>query len=279
MAGNLRRLSKWCAAGLVVAGVALATVLAWELWGTAIENARHQRRLAAQFLETASVPADDTEVFADPGDPPTERGEVVGRIESAAIGLDAYVVHGTRYRDLVRGPGWVSGTAYPGGPGNAAISGHRTSYGAPFADIHRLEPGDEIVVTVGGRASTYLVTGSSIVWPDETSVLRTDDWSRSTLTLISCHPKYSSKKRIIVTAEQRDWEPPGDVTEFAVDADDGLVVGDAADFGASPFETARGIITFVIWVLVVAMGASIVGTFVLSSRAARAPSPDASAHH
>lgn len=259
LAGKLRRGARWCAVALVAAGLSLAAVLAWEIWGTAIETSRHQDELAEEFRQTTTVPVTETEEFAEATAVRTERGEVLGRIVAPAIGLDAYVVHGTRYRDLVKGPGWVIGTAYPGGPGNAAISGHRTSYGAPFADIHLLEPDDEIILTVGGRTHTYRVTGYTIVHPDQTSVLRTDDWTRSTLTLISCYPKYSSKKRIIVSAEQRDYVAPGTVTEADLASTEQLALGDADDFGDSPYETIRGVIQALIWTLVAVLGLLVVG--------------------
>lgn len=294
---DVRRAALWCAAGLIVAGVALGGVLAWEIWGTSVETRRHQRELAEEFSRTPVVPLTETEEFLDATEVRSEPGTLVGRIEIPAIGLDAYVVHGTRYRDLVKGPGWVAGTAYPGGPGNSAISGHRTSYGAPFAEIHRLEPGDEVVVTVDGRSHSYFVTGSRIVLPSETDVLRTDDWTRSTLTLISCYPKYSSKKRIIVTAEQRNYVAPGTAT--AIVSDTGLLrVDDAADFGDSPYDTARSVLEASIWlvgaalvVLVIAARVSERGAivlpsgpaepdiFVLGSPIAPAPSPEEPVHH
>lgn len=295
---GLRRAARWCATALVAAGLALGAVLAWEIWGTSLETSRHQRELAAQFATEAPVPGDPSapgESAAGPAAVTTGPGEMVGRIVARSIDLDAYVVHGTRYRDLVKGPGWVPGTAYPGGPGNAAISGHRTSYGAPFADIHLLEPGDEIEVTVDGRTHVYVVTGSVIVRPNRVDVMRTADWTRSTLTLISCYPKYSSKKRIIVTAEQRTpaapggaAPPPGVVPELA----------DAADFGTSPYETARSLLETAIWIVAVALIVSVLGIrvaarrggaslsdpdvadmFVLESPIAPAPSPTEAGHH
>ena len=35
----------------------------------------------------------------------------------------------------------------PGQTGNAAIAGHRTTYGAPFYRLNELQPGDDIFVT------------------------------------------------------------------------------------------------------------------------------------
>lgn len=297
----MRRAAKWCAATLLAAGIALGGVLGWEIWGTALETARHQRELADQFaagMPDDPVPVVDDEVPAVPARVTSGPGEMVGRIVARSIGLDAYVVHGTRYRDLVRGPGWVPGTAYPGGPGNAAISGHRTSYGAPFADINLLAIGDDIEVTVDGRTHVYVVTGSVIVRPDRVDVMRTTDWTRSTLTLISCHPKYSSKKRIVVTAEQRAATAPGASGSAPPASGAAPELADAADFGTSPYETARSLLETAIWIAATALivlligvrmtggrtdpptpGTDILDIFVLESPIAPAPSPTEAGHH
>lgn len=297
----MRRAARWCAVTLISAGLALGGVLAWEIWGTSLETSRHQRELAAQFAATTTVDSGSAgvdELPAEPARVTSGPGEMVGRIVARSIGLDAYVVHGTRYRDLVKGPGWVPGTAYPGGPGNAAISGHRTSYGAPFADIHLLEIGDDIEVTVDGRTYVYVVTGSEIVLPQRVDVMRTRNWTRSTLTLISCYPKYSSKKRIVVTAEQRAPVAPGASGSTVPDSDAVPELADAADFGTSPYETARSVLETTIWIAALALivlmigvrvtgrrtdtpipGAGDLDIFVLESPIAPAPSPTEARHH
>src|SRR4029453_16638600 len=86
----------------------------------------------------------------------------------------------------------------PGEPGNAAIAGHRTTYGAPFLDIDNLQPGDQIVATTYAGRFVYQVTGTVVVSPSDTSVL--DNTPDDRLTLTSCDPKYSAKNRIIVSA-------------------------------------------------------------------------------
>jgi len=101
----------------------------------------------------------------------------------------------------------------PGQQGNAAIAGHRTTYGAPFASIDELEPGDTIKVTTLQGSFTYAVTrqddgsGHIIVSPDATEVLN-DVPGKNLLTLTACHPKYSASKRIIVFAELQGEPKP-----------------------------------------------------------------------
>jgi sortase A len=90
-------------------------------------------------------------------------------------------------------------TPVPGQPGNAVVSGHRTTYGAPFFDVDLLEPGDTIEVeTVIGR-HVYAVRESIIVAP--TDVWVTDPRPGAWLTITTCTPRFSARQRLIVFAE------------------------------------------------------------------------------
>ncbi len=46
----------------------------------------------------------------------------------------------------------------PGQPGNSAIAGHRTTYGAPFFRLDELKAGDQILVTTRQGRFRYDVT-------------------------------------------------------------------------------------------------------------------------
>ncbi len=136
-------------------------------------------------------------------------GDAFARIEIPAIGVDKTMIEGVRRDDLRDGPGHYPETPFPGQAGNSAIAGHRTTYGAPFHDLHLLDPGDEIVVTTIQGAFTYRVmahndeagntVGHFIVTPQDTWVL--DDRGDNRLTLTACHPLRSARQRIIVTAQ------------------------------------------------------------------------------
>ena len=138
-----------------------------------------------------------------------EAGEAIARIVIPSIDLDAIVVAGVEIDDLRKGPGHYSTTPLPGQPGNAAIAGHRTTYGAPFGRLAELNAGDAIIVeTLQGRFVYRVLPGQPgmaghtlgfrIVAPTALEVL--DDVGDNRLTLTTCHPKYSSKKRLIVHA-------------------------------------------------------------------------------
>jgi len=112
------------------------------------------------------------------------------------------VVEGVRRSDLKNGAGHMPNTPLPGQPGNAVISGHRTTYGAPFHEFDELQPGDIIEVETALGVHTYAVSEIIIVRPTEVWVAepREGAW----LTLTTCHPKFSSRQRLIVFAELVD---------------------------------------------------------------------------
>ena len=59
-------------------------------------------------------------------------------------------------------------------------------------------PGDLITVTTVTGNHVYQVVASTVVRPDEIWV--TDQWQGSWLTLTTCHPRFSSRERLVVTA-------------------------------------------------------------------------------
>jgi sortase A len=109
------------------------------------------------------------------------------------------VVEGVTRADLRNGAGHMPSTALPGQPGNAVISGHRTTYGAPFHDLDQLRPGDRIEVETAIGIHAYAVRETVIVRPTEFWVVQ--DRPGAWLTLTTCHPKFSSRQRMIVFAE------------------------------------------------------------------------------
>jgi sortase A len=114
-----------------------------------------------------------------------------------------YVVHGVGGEELRTGPGHYPHSDAPGGPGNFAIAGHRTTYGAPFGRLDELRAGDRIhVVERAGRRWSYEVASKRIVGPDASWVLSADPLGTGTgtMTLTTCHPRWSATQRLIVFA-------------------------------------------------------------------------------
>jgi sortase A len=100
---------------------------------------------------------------------------------------------------LDKGPGHWPGTALPGRLGNVVVAGHRVSHDRPFYDIDKLKKGDEIVFTIDGGTYVYLVTKLEIVDPDALWIV--SQTPTKTATLFACHPKGSTKKRIVAFAD------------------------------------------------------------------------------
>lgn len=206
---------------LITAGVLLLLFVSYQLWGTGIREAQSQNRLEDDFAEvldaastttSSSSTSSTTSTTVDGGVttttappetvPPMEpvpEGEATARIRIPKIGVDKIVVEGVALRDLKKGPGHYPDTPLPGQQGNAAIAGHRTTYGAPFNRIDELVAGDEVFVETVQGEFRYLVSEQLIVSPTQVDVL--DDKGDNRLTLTSCHPKYSSRQRIVVVAQ------------------------------------------------------------------------------
>lgn len=207
---------------MVVAGCFILGFVAYQLWGTGLQTSQSQKELTSELTADVVTSNRDATIgdlaelaarlgtqepeTAPPLAAPPE-GDPIGIIEIPRIGLQRVFVEGVAKRDLKKGPGHYPTTPLPGQPGNAAIAGHRTTYGAPFNRIDELQVGDEInVTTVQGRF-TYRVRaepgGSGRSWftvrPDGVQVL--DATKGNQLTLTACHPKYSARQRIIVVAD------------------------------------------------------------------------------
>ena len=106
---------------------------------------------------------------------------------------------GTDDRTLDRGAGHIEDTPFPGELGNIGIAGHRDTV---FRPLRNVKAGDELTLTTADRIFTYRVSATSIVNPEDVSVL--DPTPRQTLTLVTCYPfTYigAAPKRFIVRAE------------------------------------------------------------------------------
>lgn len=184
----------------ITVGALLLLFVAYQLWGTGIREAQAQDKLDNEFTQVVQAAE---QKFPDPAERGTAaippEGDPVAKIEIPKIGVDKLVVEGVSVADLKDGPGHYPETPLPGQKGNAAIAGHRTTYGAPFNRVDELVPGDEIFVdTVQGRFR-YLVVEQLIVSPSQVEVL--EDKGDNRLTLTACHPKYSARQRIVIVAE------------------------------------------------------------------------------
>jgi sortase A len=202
---------------LIVAGALLlidaATTLLWQEPVSAVYTRIQQGRLEDQLAELERQPLEPVERRAlerieDPArrlafraralQRRLEDGDPIGRIRVPEIGVSEVVVHGTGTGDLRKGPGHYPDTPLPGERGTVAIAGHRTTYGAPFRNVDKLDRGDRIELAMPYGRFTYRVERTQIVPP--TALWVTDRVRYDRLVLSACHPLYSASQRIIVFA-------------------------------------------------------------------------------
>lgn len=224
---------------LIAVGVLMFGFVGYQLWGTGIETELAQQRLREDFADllaaSENAPRSDVTERRDQSTTPTSttppsatgpgagdeaestsaaatavpiaqqplpelaNGTALARLEVPAIGIDDIVVAGIGVSDLKLGPGHFPDTPLPGQLGNAAIAGHRTTYGAPFFDVDQLQEGDEMIVTTLAGRYVYEVDSQRIVDPSAYEVIATSDPSTATLTLVSCEPKWTARNRIVIT--------------------------------------------------------------------------------
>jgi sortase A len=177
--------------------------LVYQLVGTNAVTTRGQSDLRSQLQQEWSAGP------APKGDPkkvvPKRAlpGRALAVLDIPKIQLDnKVVVEGVGRNDLRKGPGHVPSTVLPGQDGTFGVSGHRTTYGAPFYRLNELAKGDTITVVTREAVYTYTVTRTAIVRPTDTQVLDnvrgTDGKPKATITLTTCHPRYSARQRLIV---------------------------------------------------------------------------------
>ncbi|MCA1840422.1 MAG: class E sortase [Actinobacteria bacterium] len=174
----------------IAAGITILLFLAYQLFGTNIITGRDQKALRSKFVAEAAEPPTATVT--------PDLGEGIALLRIPKIGLDRVVVEGVGVEDLKKGPGHYPGTAMPGHKGNAVISGHRTTYGAPFYRLDELVPGDDIEVTDLSGTYHYKVSEQTVVPPTATKVL--DETPDDRLTLTTCNPRFSARQRLIIVA-------------------------------------------------------------------------------
>ena len=182
---------------LISLGVLILLFVAYQLWGTGLAESRNQEDLRRQ-LSRALVEAPRPSPGA-PAPPATPTGEAVAIISIPKIGVEKAVVEGVSVTDLQKGPGHYPDTPMPGEPGNAAIAGHRTTYGAHFYRLDEHGAGDLINVTTRSGRFRYEVVQSLVVPPSANFVLENTPDNR--LTLTTCHPRFSAAQRLIVIGQ------------------------------------------------------------------------------
>lgn len=119
------------------------------------------------------------------------------------IGVEVPIVEAPDERGLERGAWHMPETAVPGDGGNTVITAHRFKYLPPnnqtFYNLNRLAPRDTFAVLWEGKKLLYEVTAVKIVNASDTSIVA--NTGSEQITLFTCHPLFSTKKRFVVVAK------------------------------------------------------------------------------
>ncbi|WP_173101436.1 class E sortase [Actinomadura verrucosospora] len=193
----IRGLGELC----ITAGVIVMLFVTYELWGTGQYTSAQQDRLGKQLMRSWQAPKVTTEKVR------LGNGLAMIRIPKFGKGYHYVIIEGVGIPDLRKGPGHYPGTALPGQVGNFVVSGHRTTYSAPFNKLGELDRGDEILIDTRDDQYVYKVTDRKIVKPTEVDVTDPVPFHpgraprERLITLTTCHPKYSAAKRMIIFGE------------------------------------------------------------------------------
>jgi len=248
--GPIRRGIREVGLGLITLGVIILLFVGYQLWGTGFAEQHSQADLKRGFAAAVAANSGDNPTIgpAGPANPSAAVGGAIDHLVIPKIHLDKYVVQGVAEADLQQGPGHYPQTVLPGQDGNAAIAGHRTTYGAPFFDLNELSVGDDILLTnTDNQTFIYKVSEHPlVVSPSDTAVL--DNTPFPELTLTTCNPRFSATSRLIVVA-RLTGRPPLPVTRPAnlgpIAAVDNLGSGNQA---AWPPAIAFGALVALLWV-------------------------------
>lgn len=213
----MKRVIRWLSLAVLLCGILAMGDYAMNRWGpgevvTGLQNHRAQRQLEAQLdnaYEDHRTVASTCKSIPTPSPckvkiagPPTPKvlprlreGQAVGRLK--ADGINAIITYGRKQSSINKGPGlWH---ARPGQRRTVAISGHRTTYGAPFRHIDGLHKGDKLTLSTPWGTWRYRVEGIRVVRPNDIWVVRNRGYDR--LVLTACHPPGSAAYRYIVFAK------------------------------------------------------------------------------
>jgi sortase A len=179
----LRHLLEWMLLGF---GIGCLGMYAYET----VEARRFQIEQTAAFERGVRARIAPTAV---------KQGGLVGMLDVPRLQLSTPVIEGDDTGTLKRAVGHLPDTPLPWAAGNSAIAGHRDGLFRPLKDV---KIGDEIRFRTTRDEFRYRVTKTTIVTPDDLSVLARQS-GPATLTLITCYPFYyvgSAPKRFVVHA-------------------------------------------------------------------------------
>lgn len=137
-------------------------------------------------------------------DTPEARAEIDRSFDHVVIpkiALDEKIWFGDNEWLVNKGVWQIPHSSTPDKGSNTVLVGHRFSYKDPavFYHLDKVGVDDPIVVAYGGKLYTYKVFETKIVQPSDVYV--EDATEEDILTLYTCHPLWSTRERLVVTAK------------------------------------------------------------------------------
>lgn len=180
---------------LIIIGIVIGLFIVYAKVKTYFE----QKRLINEY--TSLVLTDDKTKNKQEQAPP-KNGDAIGILQIPRINLKTPIVEGVTQDDIRYAVGHFPSSSSINALGeenqNFAIAGHRSyTYGKFFNRLNELENGDKIIIYTKNKIFTYKVYEKRIVLPTDVGVVFPIK-GKSVVTLVTCHPMYSSKKRLIV---------------------------------------------------------------------------------
>lgn len=234
---------------LITLGIFLMLYVAWELWWTNIDSANAQSEVTNTFVQEMGdvVIPEDQQQGGDKQEQQAEVDKDYGPAPVTAIGpgetfgimyFPTWGSNGT-YHPVTEGVGdnvidnlgigHYPTTQQPGEKGNFAVAAHRQTHGQVFWDIDKLNEGDKIYLQTKKGYYTYTWYDTEVVEPSNGDVLLPvpHQWgvepTESILTMTTCHPKYTTKQRMIAYSKLTDWRPldagpPAEIRDLVIKA-------------------------------------------------------------
>lgn len=203
-----RQVRKGAASGLILLGVTLISVAAYNLTvGDQLASEQQQREAEVTPLVTN-----------ENNSGPLAIGEVFAKLYVPRFGENYVrnIAQGTSLSKVLNtvGVGHYVVSQMPDEVGNFALAGHRAGNGGPMRLIDKLVVGDEAIVETATTRYRYKFLESKIVSPDDLGViaaapkgLNKESASGKYLTLTTCTPIYINSERYVAWFELVEETP------------------------------------------------------------------------
>lgn len=164
---------------------------------------QEQQKLLKEFESLQFVTSEEDIAATD-----FNEGDMIGKLYIPKIDLTTPIVEGASQKNMETAVGHLTSSGSVSDLGkkdtNFAIAGHRTAtFGKFFNRLDELELDDEIIIETPHKTYVFNVIDSKVIDPSEVEVIYPVK-GKALTTLVTCHPIYSNKYRLIVTGELKE---------------------------------------------------------------------------